>query len=141
MLIPSQRGNAKAALLWFAKEKDVLPHGVPLSPTWDQMRAQLTDRSTRYRLIPLMRFCSGLGIKSENAAASVLDRYMDHRARTTARASDSATRRFPVRLDERQILTLFGGEGFGSATHFGHPTQLNHCLLSGGNTDESTLSG
>ena len=46
-----------------------------------------------------------------------------------------------VGVDERQILALLWGEGFGSATHFGHPTQLNPCLQSGGNANEPTLSG
>src|SRR6266446_6066921 len=84
--LANHKANAKAALLWFAKEKDVLTHGVPLSPAWDRLREQLTDPSTRYRLMPLMRFCSGLGIKPHVVDEAVIDRYMDHRARTTARA-------------------------------------------------------
>ena len=56
--LENHKSNAKAALLWFSKEKDVLPHGVLLSPAWDRLRAQVTDPSTRYRLMPLMRFCS-----------------------------------------------------------------------------------
>jgi integrase len=106
--LANHKANAKAALLWFAKEKDVLPNGVPLSPTWDRLRAQLTDPSTRYRLMPLMRFCSGLGIEPEDVAESVLDRYMDHRARTTARASDSASRRILARLWNAEIGRIDG---------------------------------
>src|SRR5260370_24358613 len=60
--LANHRSNTKAALIWFAKEKDVLPNGVPLSPAWDRLRARLTDPSTRYRLMPLMRFCSGVHI-------------------------------------------------------------------------------
>src|SRR5258707_13110889 len=45
--LANHRSNAKAALIWFAKEKDVLPNGVALSPAWDQLRIQLTDRRTR----------------------------------------------------------------------------------------------
>ena len=30
--LANHRSNTKAALIWFAKEKDVVPHGVPLSP-------------------------------------------------------------------------------------------------------------
>ena len=71
---------------------------MPLSPAWDRLRAQLTDPSTRYRLMPLMRFCSGVRIEPEGVNEAVIDRYMDHRARTTARASDGASRRILARL-------------------------------------------
>src|SRR3982074_3930147 len=39
--LANHRSNTKAALIWFAKEKDVVPHGVPLSLAWDRLRAQL----------------------------------------------------------------------------------------------------
>jgi hypothetical protein len=96
--LANHKSNAKAALIWFAKEKDVLPHGVPLSPVWDRLRIQLTDPSTRYRLMPLMRFCSGVGIEPDAVDEAVIDRYLDHRTRTTARASDAASRRILARL-------------------------------------------
>ena len=96
--LANHKSNTKAALIWFAKEKDVLPHGVPLSPAWDRLRVQLTDPSTRYRLMPLMRFCSGVRIEPEAVDEAVIDRYMDHRARTTTRASDAASRRILARL-------------------------------------------
>ena len=63
--LANHKSNAKAALIWFAKEKDVLPHGVALSPAWDRLRAQLTDPSTRYRLLPVMRFCSGIRYRTQ----------------------------------------------------------------------------
>ena len=96
--LANHKSNAKAALIWFAKEKDVLPHGVALSPAWDRLRIQLTDPSTRYRLLPLMRFCSGFHIEPEAVDEAVIDRYVDHRARTTSRASDAASRRILARL-------------------------------------------
>src|SRR5258706_14278132 len=96
--LANHKSNAKAALIWFAKEKDVLPHGVALSPTWDRLRVELTDPSTRYRLMPLMRFCSGVHIEPEAVDEVVIDRYIDHRARTTTRASDAASRRILARL-------------------------------------------
>src|SRR5258708_39746913 len=34
-------------------------------------------------------------------------------------------------MDECQVLALLWREGFGNATHFGHPTQLNRRLQSG----------
>jgi integrase len=96
--LANHKSNTKAALIWFAREKDVLPHGVPLSPAWDRLRIQLTDPSTRYRLMPLMRFCSGVGIDPNAVDETVIDRYMDHRSRTTSRASDAASRRILARL-------------------------------------------
>lgn len=96
--LANHKSNAKAALIWFSKEKDVLPHGVALSPAWDRLRIQLTDPSARYRLMPLMRFCSGVHVEPGAVDEGVLDRYMDHRARTTTRGSDAATRRILARL-------------------------------------------
>jgi hypothetical protein len=96
--VSNHRSNVKAALIWFRKEKDVLPHGARLSPSWDRLRAQLTDPSTRYRLLPLMRFCSGFGIEPKAIDEAVIERYMDHRARTTARPSTAASRRILARL-------------------------------------------
>jgi hypothetical protein len=96
--LANHRSNTKAALMWFAKEKDIVPHGVALSPVWDRLRVQLTDPSTRYRLMPLMRFCSGVHIGPEAVDEAVIDRYMDHRTRTTTRPSDPASRRILARL-------------------------------------------
>jgi hypothetical protein len=106
--LANHRSNTKAALLWFAKEKDVLPNGVALSPAWDGLRAQLPDPSTRYRLLPFMRFCSGVHIEPEAVDEAVIDRYMDHRARTTCRASDAASRRILARLWNAQIDGVYG---------------------------------
>ncbi len=96
--LDNHKSNVKAALLWFVKEKDLLPDGVALSPAWDRLRARLTDPSTRYRLLPLMRFCSGIGTKPEEVDEAVIDRYFDHRARTTSRPVDAASRRILARL-------------------------------------------
>src|SRR5260370_40561681 len=96
--LANHKANTKAALMWFAKEKDVIPHGVPLSPAWERLRAQLTDPSTRYRLMPLMRFCSGVHIEPEAVNEATIDRYVDHCASTTARPGDAASRRILARL-------------------------------------------
>ena len=106
--LANHKSNAKAALIWFAKETDVLPHGVALSPAWDRLRVQLTDPSTRYRLMPLMRFCSGVHIEPDAVNEAVIDRYMDHRARTTTRASDAASRRILARLWNAGIGNIDG---------------------------------
>jgi hypothetical protein len=106
--LANHKSNAKAALIWFTREKDVLPHGVALSPAWDQLRVELTDPSTRYRLMPLMRFCSGVQIEPDAVDEAVLDRYIDHRARTTSRASDVASRRILARLWNAGIGNIEG---------------------------------
>ena len=106
--LANHRSNAKAALLWFAKEKDILPHGVPLSPSWERLRGLVTDPSTRYRVMPLMRFCSGVGVEPEAVTEAVIDRYFEHRAKTTARASDAASRRILARLWNAGIGTIDG---------------------------------
>jgi hypothetical protein len=106
--LANHKSNAKAALIWFAKEKDVLPHGVALSPAWDRLRVELTDPSTRYRLLPLMRFCSGVDIEPDAVDEAIVDRYFDHRARTTTRASDAASRRILARLWNAGIGNIEG---------------------------------
>ena len=106
--LANHRSNTKAALLWFAKEKDILQHGVALSPGWDRLRIRLTDRSTRYRLMPLMRFCSGVQIEPDAVDEGTINRYMEHRARTTARASDVANRRILARLWNAGISAIDG---------------------------------
>jgi integrase len=106
--LANHKSNAKAALIWFAREKDVLPHGVALLPAWDRLRLKLTSPSTRYRLMPLMRFCSGVQIEPEAVDEGVIDRYMDHRARTTTRASDAASRRILARLWNAGVAGIEG---------------------------------
>jgi integrase len=96
--LANHKANTKAALIRFAREKEVLQHGVALSPAWDRLRSQLTDPSTRYRLLPLMRFCSGFHIQPEAVDEAVIDHFMDHRVRTTNRGSDAASRRILARL-------------------------------------------
>jgi integrase len=99
----NHRSNAKAALLWFAKEAGVLPHGVALLLTWETFCAPLRNRSTRYRLLPFARFCSGVGIEPHAVDETVVDRFMDYRARATTRASDAASRRILARLWNAQV--------------------------------------
>ena len=86
----------------------ILAFGLALSPAWDRLRIQLTDPSTRYRLMPLMRFCSGVRIEPGAVDEGVIDRYMDHRARTTSRASDAASRRILARLWNAGIGAIDG---------------------------------
>jgi hypothetical protein len=106
--LANHKSNAKAALLWFGKEKDLPQHGVPFSADWGRLCVQLTDPSTRYRLTPLMRFCSGMQVEPEAVDEAVIDRYMEFRERTTTRASDAAARRILARLWNASIDTIEG---------------------------------
>ncbi len=106
--LANYKSYVKAALLWFANERKLPQHGVALLPAWERLRAQLQDRSTRYRLLPLMRFCSGAGIEPAAFDETVMDRYLDHRALATARNSDDAARRILARLWNGCIGTIEG---------------------------------
>jgi len=96
--LANHRANAKAALLWFTKEKELQPHGVALSPAWERLCVQLTDPSTRYRLTPLMRFCSGIQVGPEAVTEVAIDRFVEFRSRTSTRPTDAASRRVLARL-------------------------------------------
>jgi integrase len=76
---------------------------VALLPPWAALYSPLQDPSTRYRLLPFARFCSGIGIEPAGVDEAVVDRFMEHRALTTTRASDAATRRILARLWNAQI--------------------------------------
>ncbi len=106
--LSNHRSNAKAALLWFVKETGLLPHGVALLPTWETLCGPLRDPSTRYRLLPFARFCSGIGIEPAGVDEVLVDRFLEHRALTTTRASDAASRRILARLWNAQIDKVEG---------------------------------
>ena len=96
--LANHRSHARSALLWFAKEKGIPQHGIAVSPEWDRLLGQISDPSTRYRLTPLMRFCCGARIEPAVISEDVIDDYMNYRARTTNRATDTASRRVLARL-------------------------------------------
>ena len=106
--LSNHRSNAKKALLWFASEADVLQHGVALSSAWERLYAPLRDPSTRYRLLPFARFCSGVGVEPDAVDEATVERFMDHRARATTRASDAASRRILARLWNAQVDRVDG---------------------------------
>jgi integrase len=92
------KSSGKAALLWFRREQGLPSDGPALTPSWASLHCRLGDRSTRYRLAPLMRFCSAVGIEPESVDEAVLDRYLEHREKTSTRRSDTACRRIIARL-------------------------------------------
>ena len=106
--LSNHRSNAKVALLWFVKEAGVLPHGMALTPAWETLYGPVRDPSTRYRLLPFARFCSGVGVEPDAVDEAVVDRFMDQRTRTTTRASDAASRRILARLWNAQVDRIDG---------------------------------
>jgi integrase len=105
--LANHRSNTKAALLWLHKERHVPAHGAPLSAEWGRLKARL-DREVRWRLSPLMRYCSGRGIAPEQVNEEVIDGYMEYRGRSTARRSDDAARRVLARLWNLQVGRVAG---------------------------------
>ena len=106
--LANHRSNAKAALLWLHKERSVARHGTPLSSDWACLYAQISARQDRYRLAPLMRYCSGQGIAPRAVNETVLDDYFAYRSREMARATHAVTRRVMARLWNAQIGVVEG---------------------------------
>lgn len=91
--LANHKSNARAALLWFADERNAPKTGVPLTTEWTTLRGQIREPHHRKRLSGLMRYCSGKAIGPEAVDESVFDDYMQYRTNTTALATNSAARR------------------------------------------------
>ena len=104
----NHRANAKAALLWLAREKAIPRNGAPLTPEWERFKGQILDRGVRSRLSPLMRYCSVLGVDPEAVDESVVDSFMTYRAQATIRPANQATRRNLARLWNSNIGRIDG---------------------------------
>jgi integrase len=96
--LANTKSNAKTALLWFGREEGLGSDGVPMTPAWETLHRALADRSTRYRLAPLMRFCSAVGIEPASVDDDVLGRFLRHRESTSTRVGDLAARRIIAKL-------------------------------------------
>jgi integrase len=89
----NHKANTKAALRWLNREKNVPEYGARLAPEWEELRTHVEDNVGRSRLSPLMRFCSVKGIAPDEVDESVVDRFIEYRARSTARPVNAAARR------------------------------------------------
>ena len=74
--LANHKSNARAALLWFGNAEKVPRRGMPLTPEWQQLRPQLSDRRARSLLSPLMRYCSARRIAPTAVDEGVVDGYM-----------------------------------------------------------------
>jgi integrase len=105
--LANHRANAKRALLWLHQERNVPEHGAPLALAWASLKGRL-DRQVRWRLSPLMRFCSAASISPCAVNEAVVDAYMGYRSRATAGRSDDAARRILARLWNAQVGRVEG---------------------------------
>jgi integrase len=106
--LANTKTNAKAALLWFRREEGLGSDGVSMSAAWQKLHQLLTDPSTRYRLAPLMRFCSAIGVEPASVDEHALSRFLRHREATSTRAGDLATRRIIAKLWNGCVGTIDG---------------------------------
>jgi integrase len=105
--LANHRSNAKAALLWLAREKGIPEHGAPLTGVWEELRRKVSDPLVRYRLSSLMRFCSASNIAPVEVKESVIDRFMDYRSRS-GKPADGAFRRLLARAWNSNVDKIHG---------------------------------
>jgi integrase len=89
----NHKSNVKSALLWLAREKGIPTHGAPLTPAWEDLRAQIKDRFVRWRLSSFMRFCSANGIAPAEVDETILERFLSYRAQSGTPPDDASGRR------------------------------------------------
>jgi integrase len=92
----------------FRREERLGSDGVPMTPAWQKLHQRLTNPSTRYRLAPLMRFCSAIGVEPASVDEHVLGRFLRHREATSTRAGDLAARRITAKLWNSCVGTIEG---------------------------------
>ena len=56
--LANHKANARAALVWFAGEKNLPKSGAPLMSVWAELVAKIGDRNLRKRMSGLIRYCS-----------------------------------------------------------------------------------
>jgi hypothetical protein len=77
--LQNHKSNAKAALLWLAREKGIPEHGAPLSPAWAELRAKIKGGVARSRLSSFMRFSSANNAVPTDVDETVVDRFSEYR--------------------------------------------------------------
>jgi hypothetical protein len=105
--LANHKSNAKAALLWLAREKRIPEHGAPLSAAWEMLRKQIDGGLVRSRLSSLMRYCSANGIAPAGLDEAVIEQFMAYRSRC-AKPADDAFRRLLGRAWNRNVGTIPG---------------------------------
>lgn len=103
----NHKSNAKSALLWLTREKDVPRFGAPLTPSWEVLRVEIVNPRTRQRLSSLMRYCSAKRVAPADVDEAVIDRFMDYR-RECGMEADDAFRRFVARAWSSNVGVVRG---------------------------------
>ena len=106
--LANHKANVRAALRWFAKEKDIPSRGAPLSPDWARLMNGIVHSRTRVQLYSPVRFWSAKGITPQAVDESALDACMAYRATTTALRADAAARRRIARAWNRCVDAVPG---------------------------------
>jgi hypothetical protein len=91
--LQNHKSNVRSALRWLAREKGIPRHGAPLTPAWEELRAQIKDRFVRWRLSSFIRFCSANGIAPAEVDEVILRRFLGYRAHSGTPADDRSGRR------------------------------------------------
>ncbi len=91
--LANHKSNVRAALHWFAGERDVPARGAPLSTEWKRLHERLPNLRSRANLTGLMRFCSARKVPPQAVDEAVVDAFMAYRAETTALSSNNTARR------------------------------------------------
>jgi hypothetical protein len=81
--LANHKSNVRAALLWFAGEKNLPKSGAPLMSAWAALTGKVADRNRRKRLSGFVRYCSAAKIAPVDVNEEVLDKYMHYRGETT----------------------------------------------------------
>jgi integrase len=95
--LANHKSNVRAALLWFAQEKNLPKAGAPLMPAWATLMDKVADLNRRKRLSGFVRYCSAAKIAPADVNEEVLDTYMRYRSETTRLAANKAARRVVTR--------------------------------------------
>src|SRR5215472_15881038 len=91
--LQNHKSNVRSALRWLAREKGIPKHGAPLTPAWEELRAQIKDRFVRWRLSSFMRFCSANGVAPAEVDEAVVHGFKAYRAQSGMTADDASGRR------------------------------------------------
>jgi hypothetical protein len=103
----NHKSNAKSALLWLAREKDVPRYGAPLTPAWEALRVEIGDTRARHRLSSFMRYCSAKHLAPTDVDEAVVDLFMEYRRQCAMRA-DGAFRRLMAQTWNSNIGVVRG---------------------------------
>ena len=105
--VMNHRSNTKRALLYLSQEKGIPEYGAPLTPEWEELRAQINDSLIRSRLSSFIRYCSANTISPQEVDETVVDKFVEYRNRCS-KPADDAFRRLLARAWNANIKSIPG---------------------------------